>query len=169
MRNIVVVPYDKKWKDEFLKIKNELDIALKGTIISIEHVGSTSVEGLCAKPIIDIDIVIEENMFSTVKQLLKNIGYEHVGDLGIVGREAFDYNNKSHLMVHHLYVCNKDSAELKRHIALRDYLLNNKDDRDRYSNIKIEMAKLFPHDIDSYIKGKENVIIEIYKKCGLRT
>lgn len=136
-------------------------------IISIEHVGSTSVKGLYAKPIIDIDIVIESENFPEVKNKLYNIGYEHVGDLGITGREAFKYNDKEELMEHHLYVCPKESPELKRHLALRDYLRTHEAERNEYSQIKLEMAEKYPHDIDNYLLGKQQVILDIYKKSGL--
>jgi GrpB-like predicted nucleotidyltransferase (UPF0157 family) len=167
LRNIVVLPYDDIWAFEFEKIKMELETALKGAELSIEHVGSTSVKGLAAKPIIDIDIVIENDNFNIVRDRLREIGYEHVGDLGITGREAFKYTDKKHLMDHHPYVCAKDSSELKRHIKFRDHLRTNIIDRERYSAIKLEMASKYPHDIDNYINGKQPVILDIYKKCGL--
>lgn len=167
IQNIIVLPYNEKWLSEFEKIKSELLNAINDSVISIEHVGSTSVVGLCAKPIIDIDIVIEDDMFDIFKEKLKIIGYIHVGDLGIAEREAFDYRDKNHLMEHHLYVCGKDAAELKRHITFRNYLRINEDARNNYSNIKIQMARKYPHDIDNYILGKQPVIQEIYKKCGL--
>lgn len=165
-KNVIVEDYNLQWKNEFERIKSELLTVLSGKINSIEHVGSTSVEGLAAKPIIDIDVVIDKN-FEEVKKALESIGYIHEGDLGISGREAFGYNNKSHLMVHHLYVCNKDNEELFKHITFRDYLKQHKEERDRYSSIKKEMASKYPEDIDSYIEGKQPVILEIYKKCGL--
>lgn len=165
-KQVRVEDYNYEWKNEFELIKNELLTILLGKITSIEHVGSTSVEGLAAKPIIDIDIVIDDN-FEEVKELLESIGYIYEGDLGISGREAFAYQNKSHLMLHHLYVCNKDSKELYRHITFRDYLRQHKEERDRYSSIKKEMAMKYPEDIDSYIEGKQPVILEIYEKCGL--
>ncbi|KFF15274.1 GrpB family protein [Flavobacterium hydatis] len=165
--NIIVVPYNPTWADEFKKIERELLTVIKDEVLSIEHVGSTSVEGLYAKPIIDIDIVVESDKFLIVKQKLKELDYEHVGNLGIEGRDAFSYKNKEHLMEHHLYVCNKESKELKRHVTFRNHLRLNDDDRDRYSQIKIEMAEKFPHDIDNYLLGKESVILDIYKKCGL--
>lgn len=167
MRNIIVVSYDPGWEEEFKKIKNELVTILGDSVYAIEHVGSTSVPGLCAKPIIDIDIVIEKEMFESVKEKLKSIGYYHIGNLGIDGREAFKYEDKLHLMEHHLYVCYKDSEELKRHLLLRDFLRINEEYRDKYNSIKIDMAKKHPHDIDSYIDGKEPVILEIYERCGL--
>lgn len=165
-KQVRVEDYNYEWKNEFELIKNELLTILLGKITSIEHVGSTSVEGLAAKPIIDIDIVIDDN-FEEVKELLESIGYIYEGDLGISGREAFAYQNKSHLMLHHLYVCNKESKELYRHITFRDYLRQHKEERDRYSSIKKEMAMKYPEDIDSYIEGKQPVILEIYEKCGL--
>lgn len=164
--HVVVEDYNPKWKIEFEKIKAELMMVLYDKIISIEHVGSTAVEGLAAKPIIDIDIVIDNN-FEEVKIILESIDYISEGDLGIHGREAFKYYNKEHLMKHHLYVCNKYNKELYRHIKFRDYLKAHKVERDRYGSVKKEMAEKYPEDIDLYIDGKEPIILEIYKKCGL--
>jgi GrpB-like predicted nucleotidyltransferase (UPF0157 family) len=131
---------DKKWAAEFEKIKSELASFLGDLAISIEHVGSTSVPGLWAKPIIDIDIVIENDLFEAVKEKLAAIGYFHVGDLGIAEREAFDYKSKNHLMEHHLYVCEKDSGELRRHLTFRNHLRTYQEHRDSYSEVKREMA-----------------------------
>jgi len=166
---IIVRPYDENWPDEFEKIKRELTAALGNYALKIEHVGSTSVPDLYAKPIIDIDIVISYGMFDIASQKLANIGYHHKGDLGIAGREAFDYQDKPHFMEHHLYVCHEDADELKRHLALRDFLRGNREYRGKYSKIKIEMAQKYPHDIGNYIDGKQPVIMEIYEKCGLGT
>ena len=169
-KKVIVVPYDYKWKDEFKKIKLSLEKALGSTFLAIEHVGSTSVEGLSAKPIIDIDVVIESyNYFEEVKSLLESIGYYHEGDLGIKDREAFAYDDKQELMTHHLYVCSRDSEELRRHITFRDYLKTHKEDREKYSEIKLQAAVKYPTDIDGYINAKSPCIAEIYKKCGLVT
>lgn len=165
-KHVIVEDYNPEWKNEFERISNELLAVLAGKIISIEHVGSTSVQGLAAKPIIDIDIVIDNN-FEGVKQALETVGYLCEGDLGIPGREAFRYENKPHLMKHHLYVCNKENGELHRHITFRDYLRLHKEEREKYSAIKKDMALKYPYDIASYIEGKQPVILEIYKKCGL--
>lgn len=106
-------------------------------------------------------------MFNQVKNKLEKHGYRHEGDLGITGREAFKYDYKEHLMIHHIYVCDRNNNELKRHIAFRDWLREHPDDRDMYSTIKLEMAEKYPDSIDSYIEGKAPCIISIYKKCGL--
>ncbi len=166
---VIVLPYDPKWYDEFQKIKSYLEKALENSILEIEHVGSTSVEGLYAKPIIDIDIVIESyDKFEDVKFRLKSIGYYHEGDLGIKDREAFAYNQKNEFMTHHLYVCPRNSEELKRHIVFRDYLRTHEEDREKYSVIKLQAAIKYPINIDSYLEMKSPCIDEVYKKCGLQ-
>ncbi len=167
-RNIVVVPYDSNWKQQFEAIRAEIQDALGELALYIEHVGSTSVEGLSAKPIIDIDVVIEdESKLQAVVERLAGIGYEHEGNLGIVGREAFGYTGKEHLQNHHLYVCTQDSPELKRHLAFRDYLRSHEEAVREYSRIKEEGAELYPKDIDGYISYKTGWIEKIYRKIGL--
>ena len=167
-RHVVVLPYDSQWKQDFLKIKDELADALGQLALDIEHVGSTSVPGLPAKPIIDIDVVIEDySMLNQVIHALEKIGYHHEGDMGIKGREAFGYDGKEHLRNHHLYVCPRDSAELHRHIAFRDYLRSHPEAVREYGRIKEEGARLYPFDIDGYIEYKTSCIEKIYAEIGL--
>ncbi|SCW44386.1 GrpB domain, predicted nucleotidyltransferase, UPF0157 family [Lachnospiraceae bacterium C10] len=161
-KHVVVLPYDEKWKQDFIDIKTELSQALGELAISIEHVGSTSVKGLAAKPIIDIDVVVTKERINDAILALKNIGYIHEGNLGIPGREAFAYEGKEHLQQHHLYVCPEDSLELKRHLAFRDYLRLHSEAVNEYSKVKVEAAKLYPEDIDKYIDYKAAVIEKIY-------
>ena len=167
---ITVVAYDKNWDNEFQKIKKELMKVLDGEIVSIEHVGSTSVEGLSAKPIIDIDIVIDNyDNFKIIVNKLEQIGYKHEGNLGIKDREAFKYSGKKHLMVHHIYVCPKSSQELKRHIIFREYLRQNPKAVKKYSEVKEQGARLFPNDIIKYMEYKDDCIKKLYVECGLIT
>lgn len=167
-RKVVVLPYDEKWETDFEKIKKEIELAIGELIIGIEHVGSTSVKGMMAKPCIDIDVIIEDYLvFDKVVESLARIGYYHEGNLGIENREAFAYTDKPHLALHHLYVCPKDSLELKRHLTFRDFLRNNQDAVLKYSLVKEEAAKLYPSDIDKYIEYKTPCIKELYKICGL--
>ena len=172
-RNIVVLPYDKKWQQDFLDIKEEVAAALEmsqeqGSLaLAIEHVGSTSVPGLSAKPIIDIDVVVRADDVQAAIHALAVIGYNHEGNLGIPGREAFGYSGKEHLREHHLYLCPEDSPELKRHLAFRDYLREHPQAVEEYSKIKLEAAALFPYNIDGYINHKSPVIEKIYKEIGL--
>ena len=168
-RKVVVLPYDVAWQSAFEKIKGEIEEAIDDLIIGIEHVGSTSVEGLSAKPCIDIDVIIKDySVFTAVVEALKGIGYIHEGDLGIKDREAFKYTDKPYLMMHHLYVCPQYSEELHRHITFRDFLRSNHEAVKKYSLIKEKAAKLFPNDIEGYIEYKSPCIEELYKECGLK-
>ena len=165
---VIVLPYDRAWKSDFEKIKTEIETALKDLIIAIEHVGSTSVEGMSAKPCIDIDVVIGDySVFDEVVGRLAEIGYIHEGDLGIKDREAFKYSDKPHLKNHHLYVCPQYSEELHRHITFRNFLRENPDAVKKYSEVKETAARLFPDDIDKYIEYKSPCIEELYAMCGL--
>ena len=168
-KKVIVVPYDKAWKSAFEEIKKEIERVIGDLIIGIEHVGSTSVEGLSAKPIIDIDVVIKDySVFATVVQKLETIGYIHEGDLGIKDREAFKYSNKPHLQKPHLYVCPQYSEELHRHVTFRDYLKNNREAVKKYSLVKETAAILFPNEIEKYIDYKTPCIEELYMRCGLK-
>ena len=167
-KHIVVQPYHEEWNRYYNEIKDELQDALGKLALRIEHVGSTSVHGLSAKPIIDIDVVIKDySVFNAVVLKLQDLGYRHEGDLGIAGREAFKYDGKEHLQKHHLYVCPADSPELKRHISFRDYLRSHPDAVREYGRIKEEGAVLYPEDIDGYIEYKSPFIEGIYKEIGL--
>ena len=167
-KKVNVLPYDAEWKTAFEKIKNEIRSALGDLAVGIEHVGSTSVEGMWAKPCIDLDVVIKDySVFPTVTERLEEIGYIHEGDLGIKGREAFGYSDKPHLYAHHLYVCPEDSEELRRHITFRDHLRIHPEAAEKYSHTKRKAAEEFPHDIEKYIEYKSPCIKEIYKECGL--
>ncbi len=168
-KNVTVSPYDKAWKSAFEAIKQDIESAIGDLILGIEHVGSTSVEGMSAKPCIDIDVIIKDySVFEKVIGKLESIGYTHEGDLGIKDREAFKYANKPHLMKHHLYVCPQFSEELHRHITFRNFLRDNTDAVKKYSQVKETAAKLFPNDIDKYIEYKSPCIEELYALCGLK-
>ena len=166
-KRVVVEKWNPQWKDEYEKIVASLGKDIIYNSIKIEHVGSTSVEGLSAKPVIDLDIVIEKDKFAIIKELLNKKGYEHEGDLGIEGREAFSYSGKEELMTHHLYVCPKDSKALFKHITFRNFLKNNPALAAEYSKVKEQAAVLYPDDIDKYMEFKSKIIEKIYKKCRL--
>lgn len=114
IKKVVVVPYSVNWATEFEKLKSVFQNCLKTLIRGIEHVGSTAVPGLSAKPIIDIDIIISnKEQFDEIKSTLKKLGYTYCGEMGIPGREAFKRDDQLTPMdgsgylwyEHHLYVC----------------------------------------------------------------
>ena len=166
MGKIIVVDYCHTWRDAFAAIRAELSAALGDLALSIEHVGSTAVEGLPAKPIIDIDVVIScYDTFDAVRSRMESAGYYHQGDLGIADRHAFGYTGKEHLMAHHLYVCPSRSLELRRHLAFRDYLRTHDRERDWYGEVKRLAAAQHPNNIEGYMAAKEPTILEILERC----
>ena len=168
-KKIQVLPYDPQWKENFQTIRQELSLALNGLALRIEHVGSTSVEGLAAKPIIDIDVVISDHTpLESVVAALSAIGYQHEGDLGIPQREAFRYDAKPHLQKHHLYVCPESSPELRRHSVFRDHLRSHPEAAAEYGRVKMEAALLYPEDIDNYLQYKGTIIKRIHIQAGLQ-
>lgn len=167
-KEVIVLPYDRAWKTGFETIRKELEEVLGDSVLGIEHVGSTAVEGLSAKPCIDIDVIIRDyRIFDTVVRKLASVGYIHEGDLGIRDREAFRYSGKPHLLRHHLYVCPASSRELHRHITFRDYLRTHPEAAQKYSQVKEDAARMFPEDIDGYMAYKSSCIEALYRLCGL--
>lgn len=167
---IEVQTYNEKWAVYFQEIKNNLENHLKSPYKSIEHVGSTSVPGLYAKPTIDIDIIVQNRQKKpAVISDLKLAGYEHLGDLGITGREAFLYNDVFlPLQKHNLYLIEETNIAWLNHKHLREYLRNNENARDEYSKLKLSLAKKFPNNIDAYIDGKTAFILDILRRSDLK-
>ena len=165
MRTIIVKEYDPAWPEEFTKIKDWLWPHVSDLALDIVHVGSTSVPGLAAKPIIDFAIVMESYaVFPALKCRLEALGYEHEGDLGIPTREAFK-GRPAGFMEYHMYVCPQDGPEYRRGLHFRDWLRGHDEDRDAYASLKSELAKRYTHDIDAYTAGKSDFVEGILKKC----
>lgn len=171
-REVVIVPYDPAWKDAFERIQRMLSGVIGDYLQTIEHVGSTSVEGLGAKPIIDLDAVLRDaGDFGTVRSILEQCGYQHQGDLGLPGREAFfrpkDYNDwERDTMKYHLYVCFPDAVPYREHIAFRDYLRTHRQAREDYQQLKEQLAEQFRYDVDSYCEHKTEFVRSILAKCS---
>lgn len=161
---VICVDYDSNWPIEFEKIKHFLMGLLKNHVIAIEHVGSTSILGCSAKPILDIDLVIErKEEFNSVRTILESVGYAHRGNQGIEGREVFKRLFEDEFMAYHLYCCQKDSEELLRHLTLRAYLSDHPKIRDEYSELKKSLARQFPESILDYMEGKDDFIKHMLK------
>lgn len=137
------------------------DIALR-----VEHVGSTAVPGLAAKPVIDMSIVLAsaKDIPTAIKRLAP-FGYDHLGNLGIEGRHAF--SRPKSLPAHNLYVCPQNSPGLENHLRVRDYLRAHPETARAYGELKKRLARKFPHDIDRYVEGKTDLILAILRKEGV--
>jgi GrpB-like predicted nucleotidyltransferase (UPF0157 family) len=165
MSGIVVENYNSEWKSWFDSLKDQIWPAVQANATSIEHVGSTSVPGLAAKPIIDIDIIVDDfKQLNHVIRALESIGYVHRGNLGIEGREAFRIPAGS--VKHNLYACTKNCAALKNHLFLRDHLRTNSKARDEYGNLKLRLATS-ALSIDEYVEGKTAFIVDVLSKSDL--
>ncbi|ASI78828.1 MULTISPECIES: GrpB family protein [Bacillus cereus group] len=173
-QRITIEEYNIKWESEFNKLQTLINDVMEDSILSIEHVGSTSIKGLAAKPILDIDIVIEDyGFFSKVVTKLEAIGYYHQAKWSYKGREAFGrkdafvpWSEESTVwMEHHLYVCDKNSEELRKHIAFRDYLREHDDVAGEYGRLKEELARE-SKSRTSYSEGKTKSITNILEEIN---
>jgi GrpB-like predicted nucleotidyltransferase (UPF0157 family) len=164
-RVIKVVDYDPEWPTMFYRLRTKVWPAVRDFAIAFEHVGSTSVPGLAAKPVIDLDVVIRgPNDLPLVMAQLERLGYEPRGNLGIEDREAFSAPLAE--PAHNLYVCPLRSIALRNHIALRDHLRAHPPAVAAYSALKKELAERFPYDVDRYVEGKTAFILSILAHCG---
>jgi GrpB-like predicted nucleotidyltransferase (UPF0157 family) len=154
---LVVCDYNPAWANQFADLSTRLVASLQSTVLRIEHVGSTAVPGLAAKPIIDVDVVLASSAdLPQATRLLADLGCVHEGDLGVDGREAF--RCPSGEARHHLYVLVEGAAELRRHITFRDALRANAALRDEYAQLKRLLAAQHPGDREAYTQGKSAFI-----------
>jgi GrpB-like predicted nucleotidyltransferase (UPF0157 family) len=165
MAGITVVDYDPSWPETFERLRASIWPTIRDVALSIEHIGSTSVVGLAAKPVIDMTIVVPPaSAMAPLIDRLAAIGYRHRGDLGVPGREAFARPEGT--PVHHLYACVEGSVGLRNHLAVRDYLRRNPSAARDYGMLKKQLAERFADDIDSYVEGKTDFILSILAEAG---
>ena len=167
MSGIEVVDWSPRWAEEF----NEVCAVLRATLhdvpsAKVEHVGSTSVPGLAAKPILDIDVVVDAHDVPSAIAALVSIGYVHRGDLGVAGREAFHAPDEPRRNV---YVCTADTLNVRNHLAVRDVLRSRDDLREAYSAVKRALAADPGMDIDTYLAGKSAVLQQVLEASGQMT
>ena len=159
---VVVVPYDPAWPATFALLRDRIAPVLGQLAVNIEHVGSTAVAGLDAKPIVDIDVVIRHaDDLSEVATRLATLGYTHLGDLGIIGREAF--RATAGLPRHHLYVCAAGAITLQARLSLRDALRADPALAAEYAALKRGLAERHRDDRDAYSEGKSAFIASVLR------
>jgi GrpB-like predicted nucleotidyltransferase (UPF0157 family) len=162
---IEVVDYDPRWPAIFDALKAIIWPVVAEIANAIEHVGSTAVPGLAAKPVIDIDVVVTASVLPEVIERLEAIGYVHLGDRGVARREAFRAPNDTPR--HNLYAVVERSVSLQNHLAVRDYLRAHPDDAESYGSLKRRLAALHLDDIDAYVAGKSDELARILMAAGL--
>jgi GrpB-like predicted nucleotidyltransferase (UPF0157 family) len=162
---IEVVPYDPAWPARFEAIRARIAAALGDVAVAIEHVGSTAVRGLAAKPVIDIDVVVaDRSAIPAAIAILEQLGYAHLGELGVKDREAF--RRPPGTERHNLYVCLAGGEGLRNHLALRDHLRRHPEARAAYGSLKKRLAGE-ASDIEAYVAAKTDLIVSFLRAEGL--
>ena len=161
VRLIEVIPYKPEWTAQYNEEANKIANILGHELIEIHHIGSTAIKGIFAKPIIDILIVVRSisNMDKLNRRMI-GIGYRPMGEYGIEGRRFFIKGNDE-LRTHHLHAFQSGDRQIKQYLTFRDYLIANPNVAKHYSDLKIELAGKYPHDIDKYMDGKDKFIKDI--------
>ncbi|MBN2384688.1 GrpB family protein [bacterium] len=154
---IEVVPYDPNWISIFELERQILLHALPSLIHEVYHIGSTSVKGLAAKPIIDILLVVSSlSELDSSNYVFEKLGYESMGEFGIKGRRYF---RKGRLhRTHHIHAFRENDPNIVRHIAFRNYLESRAEIRIEYANLKAVLAKTCNNDSERYCAGKDGFI-----------
>ena len=174
----MIVDYDEAWPRHFSEVKDCLERILAEHIQSVEHVGSTSVPGIVAKPIIDIHVVVRDDQeMGQVVESLAVLGYVHEGDGGIPGRERFRRKGpdvpfldpKRDWYPHHLYASLEGAVELERHLTFRDHLRKDEADREAYAELKRSLVAEHGYDREAYQEGKTDFIEAVLARAGEAT
>jgi GrpB-like predicted nucleotidyltransferase (UPF0157 family) len=167
-KDIVVTPYDETWPKSFDRICQELWPLVQDVALRIDHVGSTAVPGLAAKPVIDVDIVAitHEDVAILIGRLESN-GYRWRGDLGVTGREAFSSAGESELPSHHLYVVVENNRAHLDHLLLRDLLREDEVARGRYADLKNQNVELANNNMDTYVAAKAHFVAELLTRARI--
>jgi GrpB-like predicted nucleotidyltransferase (UPF0157 family)/mannose-6-phosphate isomerase-like protein (cupin superfamily) len=164
--DIVVSDYDPAWPEWFETVSSHVWPAVRDVALRIDHVGSTAVPGLAAKPIIDVDVVVatERDVPEAIDRLA-GLGYRWRGDLGVPGRQAFARPSDPELPAHHLYVVVEDNKAHLDHWLLRDLLRSDPDARERYAALKRRNVEVARGDIDVYVAAKAAFVAELLTRA----
>src|SRR3989338_10555629 len=153
-KNIEVVPYSPEWPEMFASEAELIKQALGNNCITIHHIGSASVPGLSAKPIIDILPVVRDiQEVDKATKAMESLGYEAKGEYGMAFRRYFQ--DRKSVRTHHEYLYQEADPEISRYLKFRDWMRSHASDAENYGQLKLELAKKFPHDILQYCNGKD--------------
>ena len=167
MPPIQVIPYDPAWPDEFSREASNITRALGSFAITLQHIGSTSIPGIWAKPIIDLLGSVEQiEECDGHNATFASLGYEPMGEFGIAGRRYFRKITAAGVRTHHLHVFQVGSPQIARHLAFRDFLRAHPVHARAYAALKRKLAAQFPHDLDGYCDGKDAFIREMDAKAA---
>lgn len=164
MRKIEVVPYENYWSEKFQQEARRLQEAIPETV-KVHHIGSTSVPGLAAKPIIDMIMEVENiECIDSWQQQFYDLGYIAKGENGISGRRFYIHGTEEKRS-YHLHVYGRGNPEITRHLAFRDYMRAHCEEARAYALLKKELAETYTYDADQYVEGKTEFIRAIDEKA----
>ncbi len=167
VRHIKVVPHDPKWAARFQIEARQLAKVFGPEAVAVEHIGSSAIPGIKAKPIIDILIAVPAiERVDGLNPAMIELGYEPRGEFGIPGRRYFQKGRSPVEHTHHVHVFESGNPEIARHLDFRDYLRAHPTDAQAYSRLKESLAEKFPHDSERYTNGKSDFIHEIDRKAA---
>lgn len=157
VRKVEVTPYDSTWPQRYEAEAARIGRIFGSEILAIDHIGSTSVPGLAAKPVVDILVSVRSiERIDLYNASMEAIGYEARGENGIPGRRYFQKGG--HLRTHHVHMFQAGNAEIERHLTFRDYLRAHPDKAAAYGALKSELSILHPNDIEAYIRDKNDFV-----------
>jgi GrpB-like predicted nucleotidyltransferase (UPF0157 family) len=164
---VEVVPHNPTWRNEFGRESKQVALALGENVVAVHHIGSTAIPNIYAKPI--IDLLVEVNNITQVDErnsAIEALGYEAMGEFGILGRRYFRKDNEAGVRTHHVHTFETASPEIERHLAFRDYMMAYPEDAQQYSELKRALVKkLQGSDIEGYMDGKDGFIKEMEKRA----
>ncbi|MGG2014187.1 GrpB family protein [Bacillus sp. S10(2024)] len=159
MRKVEVVPYENHWAEKFQKEAKRLKEAMPEHV-KVHHIGSTSVPGLAAKPIIDMIMEVTNiDKVDSWNDIFQKLGYTSKGENGISGRRFYIHGTEEKRS-YHLHVYETGNQEIIRHLSFRDYMMVHCEEAEAYATLKQELAKQFSCDIERYIEGKDAFVRE---------
>lgn len=156
---VLVVPYDENWPARYEAEANRIRDAVGEVLVKVHHIGSTSIPGLRAKPI--VDILLEVSGLAELdarSHRLESLGYEAKGEFGIQGRRYFRRDNELGVRIYHVHAFEAESQQADRHLAFRDYLISHPQVARTYGDLKQQLAERFPSDIHAYMDGKDSFV-----------
>jgi GrpB-like predicted nucleotidyltransferase (UPF0157 family)/protein associated with RNAse G/E len=162
---VALTPYTPVWAQMFQSEAERLYAALGAAILDIQHVGSTAIPGIPAKPIIDIGIAVAnfEEAAGCIEPLVR-LGYTYRGEMGIPRRHYF-VKREGEISTFHLHMNEVTSADWRQQIALRDYLRQHPAVAQEYADLKLRLAEQFPTDRVAYTEGKSGFISQVLVKA----
>lgn len=162
MSKIEVVPHDPRWREEFDKESAQIAAALGKNVAAIHHIGSTSIPGIYAKPVIDMLVEVEDIAEVESRSAeMGSLGYEVMGEFGIAGRRYFRKDDSAGVRTHQVHAFEAGSPDVVRHLAFRDYMITHPEEARAYSELKRKLAAEHPYSMDAYMDGKDGFIKEI--------